>query len=228
VKIQPRKLIFVRPGQVQQWLIDQPVSGYYCAFDEEIFHVFGAHLFFKELGFLAPFATPAVYIADDCTQAEIIQSFFEKIYSAFYSTDWAHGIEVLMWLQLLCVYAQREFEKGKPVQKLTPNQQITSDFLRLADANAMQNHSLSFYADKLGITIGHLTETVKEVYGTSAGELLRGRLILEAKRLLAHTNHTMGEIAHQLNYADPSYFSRAFKREVGQTPGSFRQEFRRI
>ncbi|MEM8860695.1 MAG: hypothetical protein AAGD96_20425, partial [Chloroflexota bacterium] len=117
VKIQPRKLIFVRPGQVQQWLIDQPVSGYYCAFDHEIFHVFGAHLFFKELGFLAPFAAPAVCIADDCAQAEIIQSFFEKIYSAFYSTDWAHGIEVLMWLQLLCVYAQREFEKGKPVQK---------------------------------------------------------------------------------------------------------------
>lgn len=227
-KFQAGTLIVVRPGQVQQWLIDQPVAGLYCAFDEEIFQVFGAHLFFKELGFLAPFANPAVYIAENSDQAQNIQSFFEKINSAFYSTDWAHGIEVLAWLQLLCIYAQREFEKGLPTQKLTSSQEITSEFLRLADKNAMKNHNLAFYASKLGITIGHLTETVKDVYGLSAGELLRIRLILEAKRLLAHTNQTITEISQQLNYSDQSYFSRAFKREVGQTPGSFRQEFRRV
>ena len=227
-EFRPGTLIFVRPGQVQQWLIDKPITGLYCAFDEEIFQVFGAHLFFKELGFLAPFANPAVYMAEDSAQAQKIQFFFEKINSAFYSTDWAHGIEVLAWLQLLCIYAQRQFEKGLPTQKLTPSQQITSGFLRLADSNAMQNHTLSFYADKLGITTGHLTETVKDVYGISAGELLRNRLILEAKRLLAHTDQTITEIAQQLNYSDQSYFSRAFKREAGQTPGSFRQEFRRV
>ncbi len=228
VRIQPQTLIFVRPGQVQQWLIDRPITGLYCAFDEEIFQVFGAHLFFKELGFLAPFANPAVHIAKDLDQAQTIQSFFEKIDSAFFSTDWAHGIEVLAWLQLLCIYAQRMFEEDRSIQKLTPSQQITSEFLQLADSEAMHNHNLSYYAGTLGITIGHLTETVKEVYGTSAGELLRNRLILEAKRQLAQTNQTITEIAEKLNYSDPSYFSRAFKREVGQTPGSFRQEFRRV
>ncbi len=228
VKIQPKTLIFVRPGQVQQWLIEKPVTGLYCAFDEEIFQIFGAYQFFKELTFLAPFANPGIHVADDLICANKIEFFFENMMSAFYATDWAHGIEVLAWLQILCIYAERAFERGKTIQKLTPSQQITSDFLHLADTHAMKNHNLSFYGNQLGITIGHLTETVKEVYGQSAGELLRTRLILEAKRLLAHTNLTISEIAQHLNYSDPSYFSRAFKREVGQTPGSFRQEFQRV
>ena len=226
VEIRPRTLFFVRPGQVQQWLINQPVTGYYCVFDEEIFQVMGAHRFFTELSFLAPFANPTAYFPVDSVQAGSIQLFFEEINAAFNSADWGHGVEVLAWLQLLCIYMERESEKSWASQSLTPSQQITRDFLRLADCEAIQEHNLSFYADHLGITVGHLTETIKAVYGVSAGELLRNRLILEAKRLLAHTDYTMAEIAEQLNYADPSYFGRAFKRETGQTPRSFRQEFR--
>ncbi|MFK7801708.1 MAG: helix-turn-helix domain-containing protein [Anaerolineae bacterium] len=225
--IRPKTLFFVRPGQVQQWLIDQPVTGHYCVFDEEIFQVLGAHQFFKELSFLAPFANPTVCLADDSAQAGKIQHFFEEISTAFQSADWGHGVEVLAWLQLLCIYTEREFEKGRPEQTLSPGQQITQDFLRLADSEATHEHNLSFYANQIGVTIGHLTGTVKAVYGISAGEMLRSRLMLEAKRLLAHTELTMAEIAEQLNYADPSYFGRAFKRDIGQTPRSFRQEFRK-
>lgn len=227
-EIRPNALFFVRPGQVQQWLVDDPVSGYVCIFNEAIFHVHGAHQFFSELSFLAPFVqTPSFFVAD-AAQASTVQLFFEKINHAYESAKWGQGAEILSWLQLLCIYAERESEKDYMVQTLSPGQQITRDFLRLADTEALREHNLSYYANKLGITIGHLTETVKTVYGISAGELLRSRLILEAKRLLAHTDQTMAEIAEEINYADPSYFGRAFKRETGQTPRSFRQEFRRV
>ncbi len=226
-EIRPNSLFFVRPGQVQQWLIDEPVTGLVCLFNEAIFHVHGAHQFFNELSFLAPFVKTPSYFVGNAEQARQIQVFFDNIYASYESSGWGQGAEILSWLQLLCIFAERESEQVQPIQTLTPSQQITRDFLNLADKNAMEEHNLAFYAGKLGITVGHLTETVKAVYGISAGELLRNRLILEAKRLLAHTDLTMAEIAEQLNYTDPSYFGRAFKRDAGQTPRNFRQEFRR-
>jgi len=63
--------------------------------------------------------------------------------------------------------------------------------------------------------------------GVSAGALVRQRRILEAKRLLVHTDMTVSEIAYALNYADPSYFGRFFKRETNLTSSGFRQQFKR-
>lgn len=226
-EIRPNSLYFVRPGQVQQWLVDSPVTGLVCLFNEAIFHVHGAHQFFNELSFLAPFVKTSSHFIEDEEQAATVRLFFEKILDAYEVAEWGQGAEILSWLQLLCIYAERRTEEELLNYTLTPSQQITRDFLQLADCEALEEHNLSFYAGKLGITVGHLTETVKAVYGISAGELLRNRLILEAKRLLAHTDYTMAEIADKLNYTDPSYFGRAFKRDTGQTPNSFRKEFRR-
>jgi len=45
---------------------------------------------------------------------------------------------------------------------------------------------------------------------------------LEAKRLLAHTNLSISEIAYRLNFQDNSYFGRFFKKYVKITPEAFR------
>jgi AraC-like DNA-binding protein len=66
---------------------------------------------------------------------------------------------------------------------------------------------------------------IRKVMGVSAGTLLRQRRTLEAKRLLIHTNMTVAEIANALNFVDPSYFGRFFKRETDLTPSGFRQDF---
>ena len=54
-------------------------------------------------------------------------------------------------------------------------------------------------------------------------EIIRQRLLLEAERLSAHTEMAVSEIAYALNFEDPAYFSRFFRRLAGQSPGEFRQ-----
>jgi AraC-like DNA-binding protein len=58
--------------------------------------------------------------------------------------------------------------------------------------------------------------------GSSASELIHERIELEAKRLLVHSVLTVSEIAYQLQFRDPSYFVRFFKRRTNITPGDYR------
>ena len=64
----------------------------------------------------------------------------------------------------------------------------------------------------------------KKQFGRSAGEMISSRIMLEAKRLLFHTTSDISEIAFDLGFEDPSYFTRTFKLFEGKTPTEFRDD----
>ena len=127
---------------------------------------------------------------------------------------------------LLLVRAQRLSPKSVNTQPRNAADELTTNFLLLVDAHATVEHHLQWYANQLGVTVGHLTETVKEETGQPAGLIVRKRIVLESKRWLAHSDETSAQVAEKMNFADPSYFGRFFKRETGQTPRAFRAAFR--
>ncbi|RYZ32209.1 MAG: AraC family transcriptional regulator, partial [Sphingobacteriales bacterium] len=69
----------------------------------------------------------------------------------------------------------------------------------------------------------HLNALCQDLLGKTAGELIRDRILLEAKRLLVNADISISEIAWQLNFADNSYFSKFFKKQAGTTPEAFRK-----
>ena len=96
-------------------------------------------------------------------------------------------------------------------------------FKQLITKQFVTNQSVRGYADQLGVTVNHLSKTVKATTGFTPGQLIRREIVLEAKRLFQHTVLTATEIGYRLAFDDPSYFGRFFKREVGVSPGQFRQ-----
>ncbi len=64
-----------------------------------------------------------------------------------------------------------------------------------------------------------------DLLGKTAGEIIRDRVLLEAKRLLTNASLTVTEAAHNLNFQDNSYFNRFFKKYTGATPDEFRNNF---
>lgn len=84
------------------------------------------------------------------------------------------------------------------------------------------------YASKLNISAGHLSEVVKIQSGKPAIKHIHERLILEAQRLLFHTQNPLKEIAFDLGFSDTSYFNRFFKRETGITPADYRISIREM
>lgn len=95
-------------------------------------------------------------------------------------------------------------------------------FHELIEKNFVELKMPSEYAPLLHVTPNHLNAYCKRRSGMTAGQLIRQRILLEAKRLLVHTKLSVSEIAYRLGFVDNSYFGRYFKKYCGTTPENFR------
>jgi len=101
---------------------------------------------------------------------------------------------------------------------------LLRNFRRLIDQHYLSIKLPKEYADLLYVTPNHLNALCQDLLGKTAGELIRDRILLGAKRLLTNADMTVAEIAYNLNFQDNSYFNRFFKKYVGITPDDFRKQ----
>ena len=92
----------------------------------------------------------------------------------------------------------------------------------LLEKGFRQQQPVRLYADKLGVTADHLSRVCRSTTGTGALDLMHERVLLEARRLLAYTPASVVEVAHELGFDDPAYFSRFFAKLTGQSPTTYR------
>lgn len=102
---------------------------------------------------------------------------------------------------------------------------VMREFCLAMERHVRDHLSVADYARLLGVTPDHLTAVALQAKGRPAGELVRARLLLEAKRLLVDTSLNVSEVAYGLGFKDPAYFSRFFRRLTGVAPGEFRESF---
>jgi AraC family transcriptional regulator, transcriptional activator of pobA len=107
---------------------------------------------------------------------------------------------------------------------LQPADATVAQLRALVDEFFRGEHQLSFYAEKLGMTVDRLNDHVKRATGVTAGHLIRQRVLTEAKRQLVFTAQPIQEIAEELAFSDPSHFARFFRKHTGTTPHEFRDQ----
>ncbi|GEN99861.1 AraC family transcriptional regulator [Novosphingobium sediminis] len=95
-------------------------------------------------------------------------------------------------------------------------------FRQLVELHYRQHRDLDFYADAIGLTRRTLSRLTAAQLGCSPMDLIHRRLALEAQRLLRFTNATSTQVAAELGFDDPSYFSRFYLRMTGRRPGEER------
>ncbi|MCX4766318.1 AraC family transcriptional regulator [Streptomyces sp. NBC_01275] len=88
------------------------------------------------------------------------------------------------------------------------------------------NHSVSAYADSLGYSRRTLVRAVRAATGETPKGFIDKRVVLEAKRLLAHTDLPIGRVGAAVGFPDPANFSKFFHLHTGHTPVAFRAELR--
>lgn len=97
-------------------------------------------------------------------------------------------------------------------------------FKLLVEDNLTDHTTIQDIAQKLALNTNSLYTIVKYYSGLSPKEFITNRLILEAKRRLYYAESSIKELAYDLGFNDPDYFSRLFKKVTGQTIATFVQD----
>jgi AraC-like DNA-binding protein len=159
---------------------------------------------------------------------QFVEDILEKILSEYASKEaWQHTM-LLSYMKILLVYLSRLYMEQFNDRGQATDRVLLKKYLSRIDEAYTLQHEVAAYAEMLNISAGHLSDVVKEQSGKPAIAHIHERLILEAKRLLFHTDNSMKEIAFHLGFEDASYFSRFFRRITGHTPLHYRVNFREM
>ena len=98
------------------------------------------------------------------------------------------------------------------------------EFQKLVEENCFKSKKVQYYAEKLGVSTKTLNNIVNNIInGSSAKNFIDERTIMQIKRLLISTDHSIKEIAYITGFSDPTNFFKYFKKFTGSSPEVFRQ-----
>jgi AraC-like DNA-binding protein len=224
-ELRPNMMCFISPGQIHAWEVEGLAVGYVISFTQRFFSDSpdDANALIQLPYFHGVGAAPVLHAGEDLGNlfTHICRRLEREIQLGL------DGESALLhsYMRILLIEARRAYEAGPGGTHLEATAvALTKQFVQLLEAHYLTTTSLADYATMLHVTTKHLSETVRRCVGLPAGKVIHERLLLEARRLLRYSDLPVAEIAYQLNFEDPSYFSRFFKKHTGFSPSDFREQ----
>lgn len=222
VTVAPHSVLLVKPGTALSWhLHDGPQTGLYCFFSADFYNA--GLLPSYQLHAVLSGAAPYVYHA--CTEAEYatLRQSGEQLCAQ------QHQVEKARHHLRLLLADLREWQTPNLSPSVAASQlALVQQFQQLIEARLTVGQpasALEFYADALCVTPKHLSALCRQATGQSAANLLKEKVITEAKVLLTGTHLPVSELSYRLGFYDVAHFSRWFKQAVGQAPSAYRAQF---
>jgi len=120
------------------------------------------------------------------------------------------------------IWKEQNLKKDKAIS-LQADQELFRNFGRLVEIHFREKHRVADYAELLYLAPKTLANKFHKMQLENPNEIIKNRIVLEAKRLLHYTGASVKEIAYQLGYDDPAYFNRLFTQKAGVSPNQFRK-----
>lgn len=153
-----------------------------------------------------------------------ISGYFSKIGKVDVGEEFAVSV-LQAYLQLILAICSKEKNKCLPEETLLPdNKDTLTVFRELVEEHFLTSKDLSFYAAQLHIAPNTLSKKIKSRFHKTPAQIIRERVILEAKKQIHLTRRSIKEIAAALNFTDEFHFSKYFKKYTGVSPTQFRKE----
>jgi len=131
-------------------------------------------------------------------------------------------------LELLLSYCLRYYERQFNTRSthhkdiVVQVDSLLSDYAKSGKLAEQGAPSLQYLADHVHLSTGYLSDLLRKETGHSGKDHINEFLIGKAKGMLLRTTASVSEIAYDLGFNYPHYFSRLFKAKTGHTPHQYR------
>lgn len=167
------------------------------------------------------------FIQLDENQSKEIQDIIQEIKTEMNNKDSSTEEMLRILLKLIILKSTRIWKQQHQLSdnKQHNDVQFLRKFSKLVEQHYKTHHTVAAYAELLFVTPKNLSKKIGLISKNTPNDIIKDRIILESKRLLAHTKLTVKEIAYSLNYEDDAYFIRFFTKHTGLSPVTFRKQF---
>ena len=218
-------IFFLSPGQVFSVTSEKVKEAYEISFVRD-FYCVQTHdkevscngVLFNNI-YESPFVKPN---QNESTRLSLILT---NLIQEFRLEDTAQYDMLQSYLKQFIVHSVR-IKKERDVVKDIIETKLFKDFSVLVDLNFKKEHSVTYYAERLGLSPKSLTKHFQKIGVLTPSDFIKNRIILETKRKLLYTDDTVKQIAYDLGFNDPAYFTRFFTKAVEKSPLQFKKELK--
>ena len=225
--INPGSVFFLKPGQTHFWKFDKKPKGYIFFHSKAFYEMYSLVHQLEIFPFYYPYHNvPQVHI----DFKNEVQALFENVLDEYVSTRILRELKLLNGINDIYIQITRMFTSTIDLTKYSKSGyfKILEQLEQAINTYFEQEKLPRFYADLLHITPRHLNRVVHETLDKTTTQLIADRVILEARRLIVHSKHSLSEIAECLGFSDYAYFSRYFKSNTGLSPLAFQKKYKHI
>ncbi|ASU36745.1 helix-turn-helix domain-containing protein [Mucilaginibacter xinganensis] len=179
--------------------------------------------FLESFSYFKTSSTPVIYPEHE--KAKVMPEIFNLIQQKLQREEHPYRAEICRSILTMLIYEVEAVYKHERViinSRQTRKQELNMLFQNLVFHHYKEHRNVQYYADSLFVSSKHLTESIKEVTGKTAGEWIDDAVVLEAKVLLRSNDTSIAQIADEINFPDQSSFGKYFKKQTGLSPSEYR------
>ena len=226
-------MIFIAPRQVLQWnnsaVFEQ--KGFSINFHEDFLKGTDLAQQIKRHGYFSYSANEALHLSPK--EEQQIESIVENIEIEYRNNQDKFSKDIIIsQLSTLLKYANRFYERQFLNRKELSNDllerftQQLDEYFKSGQLQKKGIPSIEKIAKKMSVSQRYLSDTLKKETGKTTTEHLQLYLIDEAKDILLKPNKSISDVAYELGFEYPQYFSRLFKRKEGLSPSEYREKYK--
>ena len=218
--IQEPTILYQSPNQVHRALKVENIEMYMLIISHENLPADYLNLL-QSMAPVKPLAINPTDLALVQQAFSLCANFYERNEDRLYYSQLKDSCNALVAL-MISLY----LKQSTPADRLSRFETAEKSFKVLLEQHFTTLKRPAHYAERLHISVAYLNECVKNVTGFPVSYHIQQRVMLEAKRLLYHSDKSVKEIASELGYDDYPYFSRLFAKATGLTALAFRNKNR--
>lgn len=218
-------VFLLSPGQIHRITPEEKASGYVLKFHPSIFvNENDADDYLINNGLFEQVEADPVVTVNAAVNA-VLADLFQKMEEEFYADESDKQKILVAYLKIVLTHIDRlkRLRNSERIHPREPKFELFKQYKLLVEKNYRVEHGVQFYAQELNVQGRILNDLCRKYLNKTAGDLIADRLFLESKRELYHNVHSVKEIAYDLGFDDPAYFTRFFKKLSGFSPGEYRE-----